>query len=201
MRAPVMHVVLVVGIASVSACSEAGYVVEKETNRPLEGVVIVKAKRGSVYGGAGGNAQQCFHLAYGRSDVQGKFSVPRGLSSAGYIELAYKPGYHEVETSGDEERIVMARNSDVPRVRFEEILKTANQVPFDCPRNQVEQLFDLVSLPAYRELAPLVETESQFYKADAILGATETMMLGQEAAETRASARSAEWRQKKGGAR
>src|SRR5258707_15765533 len=35
------------------------------------------------------------------------------------------------------------------------------------------------SLPN-RELVPLVETQSQFYKADGILGATETMMLGQE---------------------
>ena len=89
MRAPVTHVVLLVITASVSAC-ESGYVVEKETNRPLEGVVVVKAKRGSVYGVVQ-NSQQCFHLAYGRSDREGKFSVPRGLSSAGYIELAYKP--------------------------------------------------------------------------------------------------------------
>ena len=83
-------------------------------------------------------------------------------------------------------------------MRFEEILKTASKAPFDCPKNQVEQLFDPVLLPAYRELVPLVETESQFQKADGILRVTESMMLGQEEAEKRAWVRSAEWQRKRG---
>jgi hypothetical protein len=163
-------------VTSLAACVQGGHVTEKGTNQPLEGVVVVTARSGTV-GTVVQGSTRCVHLAHALSDKEGRFSIPRGEA----IYLAYKPGYHVVETN-HEDRIVMERHSESPAVRFEQILEPAGKIPYDCPEEELKRVLEAVMRPTYAELQPLVGNQQQFERADNILGAVESYTLGDAAA-------------------
>ena len=188
------------GAASLTACAQEGRVTEKGTQRPLEGVVVVKAWRGTVIGVVQ-NSQKCYHVAHARSDREGRFSLPRFswqlndiADRRAFIEAAYLPGYHVVETNF-EDRIVMERHSDSPDVRRAQVLEAVAKMPLDCPREEVRRLVDPILRPTYAELEPMVETQSQFEKAEDILGMIDVFTLGDDAAHANSLRRRAEWRE------
>ena len=185
-------------LTSMTACAQSGQVTEKGTQKPLEGVVLVKVWRGTLPGVVQ-TSQKCYHLATARSNNEGRFLLPRfstrlsaTFDRSAYIEVAYKPGYHVADTNF-EDRIVMERHSDSPAVRFEQILK--RDIPYECPKDEVRTLIDVVLRPTHSELMELVETRLQFERADGILDAIETLTIGQEAAYANSQRRRAEWRQ------
>jgi hypothetical protein len=183
-----------IAVVSVAACGQGGHVTEKGTNQPLGGVVVVAARSGTV-GTVVQGSTRCVHLAHALSDKEGRFSIPRGDA----IYLAYKPGYHVVETN-NEDRIVMEQHSESPAVRFEQILEPAGKIPYDCPEEELKRVIEAIMRPAYAELQPLVANRQQFEKADNVLGVVETYTLGDAAARANSLRRQAEW-QHKGGAR
>jgi hypothetical protein len=173
-------------LASVNAWAEAGQVVEKDSNAPIEGVTVIRAWRGVLQSPVQAT-QKCFRLDFATTDAQGRFSLPRfaampaGIFNArSCTEAAYKPGYHMVETNC-RDRVVMARNSGTRAQQFAQVMQI--EIPFMCPPEDVLRLRAPVLQSLYQEGLTLADSDAEFESAEMVMNAIESLTLGQQEAD------------------
>jgi hypothetical protein len=62
------------------------------------------------------------------------------------------------DQTNHEDRIVMERHSESPPVQFEQILMSAEKIPYDCPREELKPVIEAILRPTYAELRPLTRS-------------------------------------------
>ena len=177
--------VAAVSLTMLVACAEEGIVVERDSGRPLAGVVVVRTWQGSIAVPAQGYTK-CRHFELATSDAEGRFRTAwRPFGGDSNITAAYRRGYHIASGTNYQDRIVMEPHAQDQPVRFQQIFNTP--LPWSCP--DTERLIEPILRPQHQEAMEAARTLKEFDWADGIMGAIETLTLGTPAASKNLEAR------------
>ena len=182
MRATALAVVLLTMLA---ACADEGVVVERDSGRPLAGVVVVRTWQSSIAVPVGGYTK-CHHFELATSDAEGRFRTGwRPFGGDSKVNAAYKRGYHMAPGTNYQDRIVMEPHASDGSRRLQQILE--RRLPWSCP--DTERLIEPILRPQHQEAMEAASTPAEYDLADGVLGAIESLTLGMEAASKNLEAR------------
>jgi hypothetical protein len=171
--------------ASLSACSDEGQVLDRQTNSPLPGVFVIAEWHGQVSRGI--QAQhRCYHAEVTVTDGSGRFQVAKFSGSVNPLLTerlrsvnAYKPGYREAPIAHQATNIIyMEPRTGSQAEQFERLSRL--RLGEDCDESQT------AFLPARRaralELTSRAITPAQVEIAEGAIYDIETIEIGDKKA-------------------